>query len=128
LRGAVVAAAHDVDGVANRDVAYSIGEEPPSLQIPTPETWSSGLEAIKFRYLVGEQWQDSFDSLAAGSLPRAIEVQAWFTSTSASAGAGPAGSDDPEMVRRAPDRRRLIVVDGRMPEGVAAAASAGSAP
>ena len=33
---------------------------------------------MRFRYLVGRQWQESFDSLAANQLPRAVEVCVWF--------------------------------------------------
>lgn len=33
---------------------------------------------VRFRFLVGRQWRDAFDSSAAGRLPRAVEVCVWF--------------------------------------------------
>jgi hypothetical protein len=40
----------------------------------------SEIPRVRFRYHNGMQWRESFDSLAAGHLPRAVEIAIWFTS------------------------------------------------
>ena len=46
----------------------------------TPEFWPLGEEIfrVRFRFHNGQSWVDSYDSLAANALPRAIEVAIWF--------------------------------------------------
>jgi prepilin-type N-terminal cleavage/methylation domain-containing protein len=39
---------------------------------------SDELFRVRFRYYDGAQWRESFDSLAAGRLPHAVEIAIWF--------------------------------------------------
>jgi len=39
---------------------------------------ASQLGMVRFRYYDGSQWLDTFNSMQAGALPRAIEVAIWF--------------------------------------------------
>ena len=64
---------------------------------------AQGVEEIRFRYLDGPEWHDSFDSLASGRLPLAVEITVWFTRPSAPSSA--IGEASP-----APDRTRVIAI------------------
>lgn len=64
------------------------------------------IRALRLQYWDGAAWTESFDSLAAGALPGAVEVALWFGE--------PAAPDD-EL--GAPDRVRIISV----PDAAAAA-------
>ena len=61
---------------------------------------------VRFRYHDGESWAESFDSLSAGSLPRAIEIAIWFDPTAEEvlAGAFTEGADDLGEPIAPPDR------------------------
>lgn len=100
------------------------------------EVISERVERVRFRYFDGKEWQASFDSLATGTLPVAIEVAVWFTSLKnptappmedpvaapvAESGEGASDSEeqntaavdmDAGVERRwpAPDRLRVIIV------------------
>jgi hypothetical protein len=95
-------------GTSGTGLPYPIGE---------------GVELLRIRYFDGTQWTDTFDTLAAGSLPVAIEVSIWQTrfgpalpgagDAPMSAGEGmapPPLAGDPDEPIRAPDRVRLIAV------------------
>ena len=41
-------------------------------------TLPARVRAMRLRYWTDDGWQDGFDSLAAGSLPGAVEVSLWF--------------------------------------------------
>ncbi len=45
---------------------------------PLTETALEGVERMRFRYSDGRSWSDSFDSVAEGGLPVAVEVSIWF--------------------------------------------------
>jgi hypothetical protein len=42
------------------------------------EPIATGIAKLRFRYLLNKEWETSFDSQAAGSLPRGVEVAIWF--------------------------------------------------
>ncbi len=66
-----------------------------------PEVVSERVERLRLRYFDGREWLDSFDSLASGTLPVAVEVAIWM----AAPGAAPVtGSDLAEPGRRMPAR------------------------
>ncbi|MBX3363713.1 MAG: hypothetical protein KF866_03010 [Phycisphaeraceae bacterium] len=89
-------------------------------------------DRVRFRYFSGRQWQASFDSMQAATLPAAIEVAVWFRSQDGSRASGndeeSAGvmREEGENVRtspavfREPDRVRVIVI----PDGPPRAAHA----
>jgi type II secretory pathway component PulJ len=57
-----------------RRSSASAGEAPPEFA-----TLGGAIAHVRFRYLGNRRWQQSFDSLALGHLPAAIEVAVWFT-------------------------------------------------
>ena len=46
---------------------------------PLSETAIDHVERVRIRYSDGRSWQQSFDSLARGVLPVAVEISIWFT-------------------------------------------------
>lgn len=48
-------------------------DEPPPMSVI-----GEGIARVRFRYLVGNDWQGGFDSMTHGGLPAAIEVAIWF--------------------------------------------------
>jgi prepilin-type N-terminal cleavage/methylation domain-containing protein len=82
---------------------------------------------LRFRYLDGRTWKDSFDSLALDRLPNAIEVCLWFSRWADETADAPttrsdefsgnfderayaAASDADSFRPPPPDRRRVIVI------------------
>ena len=55
------------------------------------EVIGGGVEAMRLRYRVGDEWASEFDSLAAGRLPKAVEVELWFGTAEAAAPESGAG-------------------------------------
>ena len=51
--------------------------------------------AVRFRYFDGGEWLEAFDSLAAGRLPRAVEVTLWWSSPPPSL--GPSAESEAEI-------------------------------
>ena len=97
------------------------------------EVVSDRVQRMRVRYFDGRGWAPSFDSLAAGGLPVAIEVALWFgeplaMAEQAAAGATPADAPEldaadaeseagrsasgeaPPIPMREPDRVRLITI------------------
>lgn len=96
------------------------------------ELVSDRVERMRFRFYDGSAWRTSFDSLAQGKLPVAIEVAIWFTSlrnatapvqtpevradaNEADGSSDPTGEQEPlvsDEERRwpPPDRLRVIIV------------------
>jgi type II secretory pathway component PulJ len=79
---------------------------------------------VRFRYLDHRQWRETFDSLAAGHLPQAVEVAIWFNSWPAdSSASGDEDSSDESSTdfaakrasRRLPQPDRLRVI--MLPDG-----------
>lgn len=88
------------------------------------------VERVRFRYHDGRQWHASFDSLAAGHLPVAVEVAIWFgpatddgsvatavdsepaTNTGFDESAFVRQSDQNEFTTSTPDRVRVIAIPG----------------
>jgi len=84
----------DADGWAIGAHRLSVSFEPtggtimmgqsPAVGLSSSDDASSGLPStgvfgdIRFRYHDGEAWRESFDSVRAGRLPRAVEVAIWF--------------------------------------------------
>lgn len=106
-----------------------------------PVTLPGEIGRARFRYHDGERWSDSFDSVAAGRLPVAVEVAVWFVQPDAGAPEIPdAGEAAPERDRgldRAveagedeavvdpPDRRRVIAVPDAAADPDASGTAAG---
>jgi hypothetical protein len=109
--------------------------KPGSSSISGPmELISDRVERVRFRYFDGKEWVETFDSLAKGELPVAIEVAVWFTalkndtapatetpaSETAPEDGASVGDDNPAGVKMdaetterrwpAPDRLRVIIV------------------
>lgn len=84
-------------------------ESAESADAAPPEGWADGLALIRFRFLKSGTWSDAFDSLAAASLPDAIEVSAWFARDTDRS--QPADATVSSPLQRGPDRRRLILLD-----------------
>lgn len=84
---------------------------------------ASQLEHVRFRYHDGSDWHPTFDSLARGRLPVAIEVAIWYADARATP-APPIATEpedssesDDSLPKRAPDRLRIISVhDSRTDE------------
>jgi hypothetical protein len=85
---------------------------------------------MRMRYWTDRGWQDSFDSLAAGALPGAVEVALWF---GAPDGGGVGGTGEESGARDAaeelgvPDRVRTISVPDAMGAGAVSARPAAEA-
>jgi prepilin-type N-terminal cleavage/methylation domain-containing protein len=62
----------------------------------------SSVERLRYRYSDGRSWSPSFDSVAKGGLPVAVEVSVWLASGRVSAPEGPAASPG-SMEPGAPD-------------------------
>lgn len=62
-----------------------------------PEVVSERVERLRLRYFDGREWLDSFDSLARGELPVAVEVAIWM----AAPGAAPTTGSDLAAAGRA---------------------------
>lgn len=111
------------------------------------------VERVRFRYLVGRGWTDSFNSQTSGSLPRAIEVAVWFDRGRVDPATGEFGdendllgpggvsgfdeqaarsiadeqamfAEDEDQPLRAPDRYRIIAVPDAEAVGSAGSSSA----
>jgi len=61
-----------------------------------------GVRRLQLRYFDGRVWADSFDSAAAGGLPRAVEVRVW-TGNPVREGEEPRGEPDEALVVAIPD-------------------------
>ncbi len=141
-----------------------MGEMDPALMGPDgvpPERLTEravigrGVQAIRFLYRDRDEWVESFDSLALGRLPLAVQVEVWFgepevatnsasTSTAnagstravvtpdgadASATATASGATDVAVTypSRAPDRVRVIAIPDAAAEAAASEGSGGGA-
>ncbi len=49
-----------------------------SAAASVPEDLGGMVHKLRFRYHDGQRWADSFDSIASGGLPVAVEVSIWF--------------------------------------------------
>lgn len=65
---------------------------------------------VKFRYLDGRRWVESFDSLTLERLPRAVEISIWFPR-----GVDPEAEALPVKSDPEPDRRRVISIPDSAP-------------
>jgi prepilin-type N-terminal cleavage/methylation domain-containing protein len=76
------------------------------------ETLASPVGRVQFRYFDGKEWQQSFRSSDAGTLPVAVEVSLWFDELSSGNAQAAAGDNTAleEKPTRAPDRVRVMVV------------------
>jgi len=61
-----------------RLLAGRIPARPGGLDRVAMIEFGDGIHSVRFRYHDGLRWRDSFDSLEADALPRAIEVAIWF--------------------------------------------------
>ncbi len=78
------------------------------------------VERLRFRYFHGARWRSSFDSVARGELPSAIEISIWFEpaiNAAPETRTPDAGFDDvlfpddaSDLPTRSPDRVRIMVV------------------
>jgi type II secretory pathway pseudopilin PulG len=84
----------------------------------------TGVERLRFRYLDGRMWTESFDSQRRGALPRAIEVAVWFDRTRAEpqvdelGGLDPSGAGsgfDVEALRSIADEQAMFAEDENEP-------------
>ncbi len=86
-----------------------------------PPAWSTlgrGIRQLRFRYLDGRRWMESFDSLETGRLPRAIEVSIWFEREQAQDSAPEGRADATVKVDDAsPDRRQIISIPDSVGSG-----------
>lgn len=129
----------------------STTDEAGGRSAPVWSSFGSEIPRVRLRYHDGVQWRDSFDSLAAGHLPRAVEIAIWFTSemedsiVAANAAASVAAiggaqdarprsgfdeeahaiaSDIDDADEQRPDRVRVIVIPDSLAEDDSEAATA----
>ena len=88
----------------------------PTTPIPSKSTLPASVRALHVRFLGEDGWTDSFDSLAAGALPRAVEVSIWFGApVSDEAGASDAEASEPTPARAGGDEAAESLVDSLGP-------------
>ena len=106
-----------VDGLKDEDL--SIAAEGSSLVVRrggASSTLPASVRALHVRFLGEDGWTDSFDSLAAGALPRAVEVSIWFGApVSDEAGASDAEASEPMPARAGGDETAESLVDSLGP-------------
>lgn len=86
-------------------------EEPVDFEVQEQEmsVIGRGVESVRFMYRDESEWVLSYDSLARGRLPLAVQVEVWFEG-GASKGVQTADGSPAGSPRRPPDRVRVFAI------------------